>query len=113
MKIFTKVLLSPNGEPRRQTPAGKARVYPSRSHFSVKKLRHPDFLGIRQSTVNCSTHPKIITKKCSKEMEVNEIPSACEDCLWNQRELRMTKEEYKHLQNSQKNIGKQPFLRFS
>lgn len=38
-------------------------------------------------------------------MEVNEIPSACEDCLWNQRELRMTKEEYKHLQNSQKNIG--------
>lgn len=82
-----------------------------------KRLRHCDFLGIRQSTANCSTHlPKIgkenqfhqcTTTPKSMELLQENSNNSCSDCLWKQRELRMTKEDLKYLQSHQQSNGKQ------
>ena len=76
-----------------------------------KRLRHFDFLGIRQSTANCSTHlPKkiqCINNPRSMELLQENSNNSCSDCLWKQRELRMTKEDLKYLQSHQQSNGKQ------
>ena len=100
----------PTGELTRETPAGKLR---EAGATPSKRLRHFDFLGIRQSTANCSTHlPKkiqCINNPRSMELLQENSNNSCTDCLWKQRELRMTKEDLKYLQSQshQKSNGKQ------
>lgn len=102
----------PTGKWTRETPAGKLR---EAGATPSKRLRHCDFLGIRQSTANCSTHlPKIGKEnqfhQCtttSMELLQENSNNSCTDCLWKQRELRMTKEDLKYLQSHQQSNGKQ------
>ena len=93
----------PNGERRRKTPMEAWQDLWQRSDLNP---RHFDFLGIRQSTVDCDTthspdytecFDKLGTDFPSTIMELDS--STCSDCLWNQRELRMTKEDYRDLKN--------------
>ena len=100
----------PNGVLRREGPLKQSRNY-RRSDLNSGGL---SFLDIRQSTADCERH---LQNKCLKSLKhlekrtnVMEIEySTCSDCLWRQKELRMTKADYKELKSCKTN-GKTPIL---
>ena len=105
----------PNGERRRKTLMETWRKRWQRSDLNP---RHFDFLGIRQSTVDCDTTYSPDYTECFDQLGTDfpstmELDSStCSDCLWKQRELRMTKEDYRDLKNHTA-MGKSSFCTLS